>query len=245
MAPSDVRTADPTGTRNEATADPSPGVGDVDLGSLRRVHPISRVFGFDRGRCIDRYYIDQFLQTHAPDIRGRVLEVADNEYTRRWGGSRVTRSDVLHAAPGNRKATIVADLASGENLPSRAFDCLLFTQTLQHIYDTKAALRTIGRILAPGGVFLVTVPGISQISRYDMDRWGDFWRFTTLSLSRLLEEVFPAEQIAVTAYGNVLTATAFLHGLASEELSARELDFHDADYELLIAARAQKAGESA
>jgi hypothetical protein len=34
--------------------------------------------------------------------------------------------------------------------------------------------------LKPGGVLLATVSGISQISRYDMYRWGDYWRFTTL-----------------------------------------------------------------
>ena len=47
---------------------------------------LSRDFGFDRGTPIDRYYIESFLSTHASDIRGHVLEVADNTYTRRFGG---------------------------------------------------------------------------------------------------------------------------------------------------------------
>jgi hypothetical protein len=73
-----------------------------------------------------------------------------------------------------------------------------------------------------------------------MDRWGEYWRFTTLSMRRLLEEVFPSATVSVHADGSVLTAVAFLHGLAAEELRPDELNYRDADYELLITARAIK-----
>jgi SAM-dependent methyltransferase len=190
----------------------------VRFGDLRRLKPISRVFGFDRGLCIDRYYIENFLAKHAEDIRGHVLEIGDDTYTRRFGGDRVARSDVLHVQEGNPKATIVADLTCADSIPSDTFDCIIFTQTLQFIYDVRAAIRHLYRILKPGGVLLATFPGISQISRYDMDRWGDYWRFTTLSARRLFEEVFPPGNVTVRAYGNVLAAVAFLHGLSAEEL---------------------------
>jgi hypothetical protein len=94
--------------------------------------------------------------------------------------------------------------------------------------------------LKPGGVVLVTVPGISKISRYDMDRWGYYWSFTTKSVRRLFEVAFPVENIRVNAYGNVLASVAFLHGIASEELKKKELDFFDPDYELLITIIAEK-----
>jgi len=219
-----------------------PPVGSVRLGSLRRLQPISRVYGFDRGLCIDRYYIDQFLSAHTPDIRGCVLEIGDDTYTRAFGGDHVSESDVLHVAEGDPKATIVADLTCADQIPSDVFDCIIFTQTLQFIYDMRAAIRTLHRILKPGGVLLATFPGISQISRYDMDRWGDYWRFTTLSARRLFEEVFPAGNVSVEAYGNVLAAIAFLHGLAAEELKQRELDHNDPDYEVLITVRVAKPG---
>jgi hypothetical protein len=45
----------------------------------------------------------------------------------------------------------------------------------------------------------------------------------------------------VEAYGNVLAATAFLQGLAAQELAPGELAPRDPDYELLIAARARRA----
>ncbi len=217
-----------------------PPVGWSRLGGLRRLTPISRVFGFDRGLCVDRYYIERFLSLHASDIRGHVLEIADNSYTRRFGDDRVTRSDVLHVVDGNPKATIVADLTRADQIPSNTFDCIIFTQTLQFIYEVRTAIRTIYRVLRPGGVLLATCSGISQISRYDMDRWGDYWRFTSPSIRRLFEEAFPTTGVTVEAHGNVLVAIAHLHGLAKEDLRREELDYHDPDYEVVITVRAVK-----
>jgi SAM-dependent methyltransferase len=128
-----------------------------------------------------------------------------------------------------------------EDMPADAFDCIICTQTLLVIYDFRAAIRTLTRGLKPGGVLLMTNPGISRLCRPDVDLWGDYWRFTTLSMRRLLEEVFPPEQVRVEAYGNVLTASAALYGLAASELSSEQLDLRDADYEVIIAARALKA----
>jgi SAM-dependent methyltransferase len=213
--------------------------GAVRFGSLRRLTPISTTFGFDRGLPIDRFYIESFLRASLADIHGRTLEVADNAYTCKFGAGHVVQSDVLHAESGNPAATIVADLSRGEGLPSEAFDCIILTQTLQMIYDLRTSLRLLCEALKPGGVLLATVPGISQISRHDMDRWGDYWRFTTLSAQRLFEDAGPMD-VTVKAYGNVLAAVAFLHGLAAEELREDELNWPDPDYELLIAVRAVK-----
>lgn len=219
----------------------APGVGKVRLGDLRRVQPLSRRFGFERGLPVDRYYIERFLSVHTADIGGRVLEVKDDRYTRQFGGERVRHTDVLHVVPGNPKATIVADLSTDAvAVPSDAFDCAIITQVLPFIRDGAAAIRTLYRSLAPGGCLLVTMPGISQIDRHEMDNWGDYWRFTSLSARRLFEAVFPPEHVSVTVYGNVLAATALLYGLASTELRRDELDTRDPDYEVLIAVRAVK-----
>jgi glycosyltransferase involved in cell wall biosynthesis len=216
-----------------------PPTGWVRFGDLRRTRPISRQYGYDRGRPIDRYYIEAFLARHGHDIRGRVLEIGEATYTRRFGGDRVTSSDVLHVDEGNPEATIVADLTAADHVRSGSFDCVILTQTLQLIYDVPAALRTAYRILEPGGVLLATVPGISQISS---DEWGKtwYWGFTALSARSLFEEAFPEEEIEVSAHGNVLAATAFLQGLAAEELEQAELDDCDREYEMLITVRAVK-----
>jgi SAM-dependent methyltransferase len=180
------------------------------------------------------------LTQYEKDIHGRVLEIAENRYTHRFGGKGVLRSDILHVVPGNPKATIVADLTVSNNIPSNTFDCVILTQTLQFIYDVRAALETVYRILKPGGVVLATFSGIGQISRFDMDRWGEYWRLTTLSARKLFTEVFPPDGVTVQAYGNVFAAVAFLHGLTSQELRREELEQFDRDYEVLIATRAQK-----
>src|SRR4051794_19584949 len=78
----------------------------VDLGALRRMTPISRSWGNDRGTPIDRYYIEKFLYQHRDDVRGHVLEMGDATYTKRFGGSGVRHIDVLHSKWDNPAATI-------------------------------------------------------------------------------------------------------------------------------------------
>ncbi|HYE35253.1 methyltransferase domain-containing protein [Methylocaldum sp.] len=216
-----------------------PPVGWVRFGSLRRLTPLSRHFGYDRGLPVDRYYIENFLARHAPDIRGRVLEIGDDSYTRRFGEERVQQRDILHVHPGNPTATFVADLTNAEQIPSDAFDCLVLTQTLHLVYDLRAALSTIYRILKPGGVVLATVPGITQRS---CDEWASYWcwAFTSLSARRLFEEFFPADSVEVESHGNVLASIAFLQGMAYQELKSKELDYRDPQYQLLITIRAVK-----
>lgn len=217
-----------------------PPVGWVRWGNLRRLTPISPIFGFDRGLSIDRYYIELFLNTHREEIQGAVLEIGEPVYTRQFGGERVRESHVLHATAGNALATLVGDLASGVGIPTEAFDCMILTQTFLVIYEVQNAIANCYAALKPGGVLLATFPGISQISRYDMERWGDYWRFTDASARRLFGHVFGDEHVTVTTYGNVLAACAFLHGLAAQELKPQELAYHDPDYQLLITVRAVK-----
>jgi SAM-dependent methyltransferase len=210
------------------------------MGDLRRTTPVDTEWGMDRGSIIDRYYIEKFLAARSAVIRGHVLEVGDDLYTHRYGGGRVTKSDVLHVVDTGGKVTIVADLTAAAAIPSDTFDCAILTQTLQFIYDVRAVVRTLHRILKPGGAALLTCPGITKVSQFDSTRWGDYWRFTALSAKRLFAEVFPADGITVHAYGNVLSAAAFLYGLATEDLSPEELDVADPLYEVTIGIEAIK-----
>jgi SAM-dependent methyltransferase len=203
---------------------------------LRRTSPISRLYGADRGTGIDRYYIENFLARHANDIRGVVLEIQDDAYTKRFGKNRVERSEVLNVSPGS-KVTIVADLTSADQVPSSTFDCIILTQTLQYIYDLPAAARTIYRILAPGGVLLATVPGICAIG---LERWPCYWSFRPASAERLIADAFPGGRICVETAGNVLAAITFLHGLAFEEVDRSALDVHDPAYPVVVCVRAVK-----
>jgi SAM-dependent methyltransferase len=211
-----------------------PPVGLVRFGSLRRVTPISRRWGYDRGLPIDRYYIEAFVEEHRRDIRGTVLEVREPGYTYQFG-SDVKHSEVIDIDPDNTVATIVADLADAPQVPDGSFDCVIVTQTLQLIYDVRAAVDTIHRVLKPRGVVLATFPGISPVAS---EAETDHWRFTIESATRVFADRFGDGAVEVRSYGNVLTATAFLFGLASRELRAGELAVHDPRYGLVVAVRA-------
>lgn len=226
-----------------------PPSGLVRFGSLRRLEPLSRDWGDDRrGGPIDRYYVTSFLDRFRHDVRGRVLEIAEDVYARAFGDDRVTRVDILQYREGEHpRATFVGDLQDAPHLPAGAFDCVILTQTLQLVYDLRAAVATVHRILRPGGVVLVTVPGITPVNRQDSESWGNHWcwSFTALSIRRLFEERFDPEAIEVETHGNVLVAASFLYGLGRDELTRRELDHRDPDYEVLITLRAQKEGSPA
>jgi SAM-dependent methyltransferase len=200
----------------------------------KKINPLSSKFGFDRGKPIDRYYIEKFLELYCNDIKGHVLEIGDDSYTKFFGGDKVTKRDVLCVTPGNSRATIISDLSKAENIESDSFDCIIFTQTLQFIYDFDSAAKNLHRILKKGGILLATFPGISQISRYDMSRWGDYWRFTDLSIKRIFEKYFSSENVKVDTFGNVLVAISFLHGLSLQEIKKRDLDYKDENYQVLI-----------
>ncbi len=216
----------------------------VRFGSLRRLEPVSNVFGFDRGTPIDRYYIESFLASHAGRIRGRVLEIGDDSYSRKFGAGKVAQQDVLHVVPGFPGATIVADISDAPQIPSNTFDCIIFTQVLQYIFDAPAAIATLFRILKPGGAVLATVPGISRILRDQADKESDCWRFTEFSTRRLFAQHLGAN-LTINTYGNVLSAVASLQGLATFELQKKELDYHDPNYQVIIAVCAVKGSESA
>lgn len=223
------------------------------LGVGRRTTPVSREWGFDRGVPVDRYYIERFLERFAAAdsytagaISGRILEIGGRTYADRFrprAGDPAARTqvDVLHENDANPEATIVGDLTDPATLPPDTFDCIICTQVLPVIWDAPGALRSMHAALRPGGILLATMPGITKALTPDRDNWGDWWRFTSLSARRLTEAAFPGGDVRVDVYGNLLTATMFLHGFAAEELTATELDLHDPDYEVVIAVHARKA----
>jgi len=208
-----------------------------DWGDLRRLRPVSHEFGYDRGLPVDRYYIERFLEAHRRDIAGRTLEIGGDEYTRRYGGDRATRRDVLHIHGRNSAATIVADLVDAPQIADGTFDCIVVTQTLHLIYDVDLAVATLHRISRPNGVVLATFPGISQLSGDEWSRtWS--WGFDSLLAGRLFASHFGEQNITVEAHGNSLAAAAFLQGLATVDLTPAQLDADEAGCELLVTVRA-------
>jgi SAM-dependent methyltransferase len=189
----------------------------VDLADLRRTSPLSRDFGLDRGTPISRYYAERFLAENHSSAEGRVLEVSDPA-----------------AAVGLTHASDIADAT---------FDRIILTLTLQFVFEIGEAVSEVHRILKPGGTLLCTVPGISQIRRDGTESPAEYWRLTSASARRLFDPLFGADRVEVTTYGNLLSATAFLYGMAASELTGAELDERDDDYQVVVAVRAVKADE--
>jgi GT2 family glycosyltransferase len=212
----------------------------VKWGDLSRTTPISPEWGADRGRCIDRYYIEEFLEANANDIQGWVLEVHDNDYTTQFGGDRVEQSDVIDIDPTNSRATIITDLCKTSLIPAHAYDCFIMTQTLHVIYDMRAALAECVRILKPGGVLLATLPCASKVA-HEQGLDGDFWRFTEPAALELFGEFFARDRLEVRAPGNVLVNVAYLYGLACHEISSADFKVHDPFCPLVVCIRAQTA----
>lgn len=212
---------------------------EIDWGDLRRSDPISRDWGYERGTPIDRRYIEEFLSAHSSDVRGAVLEVQEDEFTRAYGGPRVEASTVVDIDAANAGASIVADLRCAPGVPGNQFDCIILTQTLHVIDDMPAVLRECHRILKPGGVLLATVPSASRVC-LEYGRDGDFWRATPAGARALVRSSFAPAAVSTSAFGNVLTNVAFLHGLATAELSDAEFEPSDPYFPAIAGIRARK-----
>jgi SAM-dependent methyltransferase len=208
----------------------------MNLGRIASAKPLSDSWGYDRGIPIDRYYIEAFLARRASDVQGHVLEIQEDDYSRRFGGPSVTAQDILDIDATNPRATIVGDLTDPNTLPDGRFDCIVLTQTLHLVFDMASAIANVHRALRPGGVLLVTVPGISPTGpRGDYD-W--YWSLTETALRTLLIERFDEEKVTVETFGNLFAATAFLHASAVQDVPKWKLGLSDALYPVTVAARA-------
>lgn len=201
--------------------------------------PISNIFGIDRGLPIDRYYIEKFLAENSCYIKGTVLEIADREYTLKYGIG-VEESLCMHVSDPGENDCFIANLETGEGIIEDKVDCFILTQTLPFIFDVRTAAENVVKLLKSGGTALVTVSGITQISRYDMDRWGHYWSFTTASLKKLFESCKEVDYLEVKAYGNVKTAASGLYGLAVEDMEREDFTYQDNDYQQIITAVVRK-----
>ena len=215
----------------------------VTFDDLRRTSPIARDWGYERGKPIDRYYIEDFIKQNAADIAGAMLEVQEPDYTERFGGERVTHTDVIDLNADNPRATLIGDLRCAPHLPSETYDCLIITQTLHVVDDMRAVIAECERTLKPGGVLLATLPCASRVC-LEYGYGGDPWRVTVDGARHLFAEVFPGATLGVEGRANVLVTTAFLYGLGCHELRESEFALDDPYNPTLVTVRAVKAARA-
>jgi SAM-dependent methyltransferase len=194
---------------------------------------VSGHWGYDRGLPIDRRYIEAFLAAHGDDIRGDVLEVKDDGYSRRFGHA-LDRVDVLDVDTANTRATVVGDLGGDLDAADASYDCFVLTQTLQYVWDVRRAIEHAHRLLRPSGVLLLTVPAVVRHEPGD----HDLWRFTRGSVERLLATQFDADAVEVQSRGNLVTTLAVAAGLSAGDLGDGAFAADDERYPVIVAARA-------
>lgn len=206
-----------------------------------RSRAVSDFLGHDRGTPIDRYYIEDFLKKYSHYIKGNVLEVRDNNYTKKYGGEKINKSDILvYREEANLDYTIVDDLSDPKVLRDNYYDCIILTQVLQYIPQIQKALHYTYSKLKHGGIALITVPGIAPISTYDYERWDANWMFTGLTMRYLLSQITDRKNFDIYTYGNIKSAAAFLYGYAWQELKKVDLDKNDIKYQVIVAAVLKK-----
>jgi SAM-dependent methyltransferase len=203
---------------------------------LAGVRPLADQWG-RRGKPVHRHYLEQFLSGAATDVHGVCLEFQEDSYTTLLGGERVTKLDILNLEANYPGTTIVADLTKRNSIPSETFDCIICTYVLHIIYEKEKAVSELFRILKPGGVLFISVPNITV--HYQL--FPELWRFTVGGLHTLLSRYFEASNVVVQGYGNSLTAAGEIRGLALDDFTKSELDYHDPRYSLIVCARAVKS----
>lgn len=201
--------------------------------------PLSRKFGFDRGTPIDRFFIDSFLKRFGQDIHGHGVEIGDSRYLTLYGGSFVTKKDVIDINRKNKKATIIGDLKNLSLVRANTFDIAIVTHVLGMIDDPQKAIQELHRILKPGGVLLATTSCLGPT----MPDNQSLFRIMPEGARALFSTVFTKKNVEITTMGNYQVAVAFLSGMSLEEVDREVLTKSDPMFPCVVGIRAIKTYE--
>lgn len=112
-------------------------------------------------------------------------------------GVDVSADAVAHAASRYAAANLTYVAASCVQIPEpdASFDVIVSFETIEHIMEHQAFLREVDRLLAPGGLFIISSPNRPEYS----DRTGYKNEYHVKELDRtelkaLLDPHFPAQQ---------------------------------------------------
>lgn len=126
--------------------------------------------------------ISEWLADNAHLVRGCLLDVgAGNRPYAVWYEPLVDSSLAVDAVAGD--GISVVGLADRLPLADEAFDTVLCTEVLEHVFDAEQAARELYRVARPGAHVLVSVPYLYPTHEAPYD----FRRFTHHGLRDLLE----------------------------------------------------------
>ena len=117
--------------------------------------------------------------------------------------------EAAKAAAGNGIKILCGDALKTEIAPGEIpFDCLIYADVLEHMADPETVLRGHVKLLAPGGVVVVSVPNFRHYSVLSQLFWSGHIRYTEagildrthlrITTRRLIEEWFAGAGLTVT-----------------------------------------------
>lgn len=110
-----------------------------------------------------------------------------------------------------------------EDLPCSdgSFDLVLCTQVLEHVDDPVRALEEIQRVLAPGGVALISTHGVFLYHPDPPESDRDYWRWTHSGLLRIVGESGDWDSVKIVSQGNVIACLGYIAAQFADEFGQK------------------------
>ena len=209
-------------------------IGSIDFGDLKRDRPFCPQFGHFRGSPVDRYYLDRFIDEIRNEVKGVTLEIGGLKQNRElYKLANVTK--FLTMDLGGPDLDIVGDAHDPNVVEEESMDSILLFNVLEHCEQPWVVVDNVYRWLKPHGQVFCMVPNAQRVHRVPRD----YWRILPDALDSIFSR-FPRRKLHV--YGNPLTTMAAFYGIAAEELTREELDFHHENYPVANCIHAHKPG---
>ncbi len=194
-------------------------------------------FGVSRGTPLDRKLISDYLWTATRDIDSMNLTVLEF-------GDRIISENMLKKSISwiflysqkfeidTKNKIIYGDLTNFDESYSAiygTFDIILSTQLMAFTDDPFAVVKNLNKMMKKDGVLVGTEPFLSPVSRYDNEKWGDYFRFTLKGMKKLLDSAkFTISEI--TPLGNFSWSLALSKGLVQEDNLKLPISIDDGRY---------------
>jgi hypothetical protein len=205
---------------------------------LSKLKCVSSKFGFDRGQPIDRLYIEHFINSNCGKISHACgIEVGEIHYLNSINvNNKIILSHPSFTGATHSDTQILLDLntISVKSTSSPLADIIICTNVLNFVKYPDIAMENFRNLLTQKGKLILTVSASMPISRFDSERWGDYWRFTEQGLKLLVEK--SGFECSTEVYGNYHASLAFLSGYAVEDCSEFDLLFKDLRFPITIGA---------
>ena len=99
---------------------------------------------------------------------------------------------------------IVADICD-TGLEGETWDLIIFSQTIEHIFDFYKAIRESARLLKPSGYLILDCPFVYPYHPEEPD-FGDYWRISPTAMQKLLNSV-GLETVHISLVDGILTTS--------------------------------------